>query len=151
MNQKLVELLERKQKQSDGSPQINWNQRRDEYIAAVRSLYDQIEEMLAEASGAKTVQAIRQGKQLTESYIGTYSVDDLQLMIGSEQVRFSPQGRNIAGARGRVDVLGERSEAVLLLQPDSTWGFLQSRQPKLTVVPLDETALAEVLQLVMRD
>ncbi len=55
------------------------------------------------------------------------------------------------GAAGRVDVIGERGEATLIVQPDSQWGFVQTRQPTLRVVPLDESTLAEVLQLVMRD
>lgn len=151
MNQKLVELLEKKQKQSRAGKQIDWNQRRDEYLAGVTALYEQIEGMLAEPIAAKTVQAIRRAKQLTESYIGTYSVEDLLLIIGSEQVRFSPRGRNIVGARGRVDVVGDRGEASLVLQDDSKWGFVYSREPKLTIMPLDEATMAEILQLVMRD
>ena len=73
------------------------------------------------------------------------------LLIGDEQVRFSPQGRNIAGASGRVDVLGERGEATLILQPDASWAFVQTRQPTLKVVPFDESSLTEVLKVVMRD
>ncbi|HQU46878.1 MAG TPA: hypothetical protein PK867_29005, partial [Pirellulales bacterium] len=90
-------------------------------------------------------------KQLTENYIGTYAVEDLILLIGDEQVRFSPRGRNTVAADGRVDVVGERGEAILILQDDSGWGFVQSRQPTVTVVPFDESTLAEVLRLVMRD
>ena len=67
-----------------------------------------------------------------------------------EQVRFSPRGRSIVGAAGRVDVIGERGEAMLIVQSDSKWGFVQTRQPALHVVPFDESTFAEVLQLVMR-
>ena len=117
----------------------------------MQDLYERIESMLAEPIGQKALTLHRRPKQLTENYIGTYSADDLILVIGDEQVRFSPRGRNIVGAAGRVDVIGERGEATLIVQPDSQWGFVQSRQPTLRVVPLDESALAEVLQLVMRD
>ena len=45
---------------------------------------------------AVTIQ--RRPKQLTENYIGTYSADDLLvLLIGDEQVRFSPRGRKHCG------------------------------------------------------
>jgi hypothetical protein len=107
--------------------------------------------MLVEPISQKSLTLHRRPKQLTENYIGTYSADDLILVIGEEQVRFSPRGRNIVGAAGRVDVIGERGEATLIVQPDSQWGFVQTRQPTLRVVPLDESTLAEVLQLVMRD
>ena len=88
---------------------------------------------------------------MTENYIGTYAVDDLILLIGDEQVRFSPRGRNIAGTGGRVDVVGESGEAILILQPDSQWGFVQTREPKVSVAPFNEATLAEVLRLVMRN
>jgi hypothetical protein len=153
MNQTLTELLKKKQKQnkSGADSGIDWDDRRNTYLAAVRNLYQQIETILGEPIGQKTVALHQRAKELTENYIGTYKVDDLILVIADEQVRFSPRGRNIVGAAGRVDVVGERGEATLILQGDSRWGFVQSRQPTLRVVPLDESTLAEVLKLVMRD
>lgn len=151
MDKKLADLVEKKVKQSGTGERIDWDERRDKYIAAVNALYEQIERMLAEAVGEKTVMLQKREKQLTENYIGAYAIDDFILLIGDEQVRFSPRGRNIVAAGGRVDVLGERGEAMLILQGDSGWGFVQSRQPKVTVVPFNEATLAEVLRLVMRD
>ena len=151
MSQNLTELFQKKQRQSRTAASIDWDDRRDKYLAGVQDLYHQIEVLLAEPIRQKTVTLRRRPKQLTESYIGTYTADDLILVSGDEQVRFSPCGRNIAGAVGRVDVVGERNEATLILQPDSRWGFVQTRQPTLRVVPFDKSTLTEVLQLVMRD
>ena len=151
MNQNLTDLLQKKQNQSAVGGAINWDDRRDKYLAAVQDLYQRIEAMLAEPIAQKTVALQRRAKQLTESFIGTYTVEDLILVIGDEQVRFSPQGRNIAGAAGRVDVVGERNEAMLILQFDSKWAFVQTREPTLSTAPFDESTFAEVLQLVMRD
>ena len=151
MNQKLEKFLAKKQKQSSKASTINWDERRDNYLAAVESLYRRIESMLGEAIQKKSVTVQRHPKHLTENYIGTYQADDLTLVIGDEQVRFSPRGRNIVGATGRVDILGERGETILIHQADSSWAFVRSRQPKLETVPFDESTLAEVLQLVMRD
>jgi len=94
----------------------------------------------------------RRPKELSENYIGVYKVDDLILLAGDEQLRFSPVGRNVAGASGRVDVLGERGvPELLIVQPDGRWSFVQSRQPALKLVPFDESSLAEVLKRVMRE
>ena len=150
MNRSLAEILEKKQKQARGGG-INWDERRDRFIAAVDDLYRQIERMLADAIAKKTVAVQRRAKDLSEAHIGNYKVDDLILLIGDEQVRFSPRGRNVGNFAGRVDVLGERGEASLLVQTDGRWGFVQTRQPTLRVVPLDESSLAEVLELVMRE
>lgn len=152
MNQNLADLLQKKQKQSDGTARIDWDDRRNRYLAAVEDLYRQVEAILADAVAAKTVTIQRRPKELSENYIGTYKVDDLILLVGDEQVRFSPVGRNIAGASGRVDALGERGvPEVLIVQPDGRWNFVQSRQPTLKVVPFDESSLAEVLKRVMRE
>src|SRR6266542_2489820 len=151
MNRNLAEILEKKQKQAAGAGGINWDERREKFITAVDDLYRQIERMLADAIAKKTVTLQRRGKDLSENYIGTYKIDDLILLIGDEQVRFSPRGRNVGSYPGRVDVLGERGEASLLVQTDGRWGFVQTRQPTLKVVPLDESSLAEVLELVMRE
>ena len=150
MNQQLTDLFQRKQEQSKSGVNIDWDSRRNEYLAAVNNLYEQIDTILAEPLHKKMVTLQRREKQLTEDFIGTYSAKDLILTIGNEQVRLSPRGRNIVGAFGRVDVLGERGEAALVLQPDSTWGFVQTRQPTLRIVPFDESTFAEVLKIVMR-
>lgn len=151
MNQNLADLFQRKQKQSAGGSGVDWDDRRTKYLAAIDDLYRQIEAALAEPIDQHTVTLQRRSKNLSENHIGTYRVDDLILLAGDEQVRFSPRGRNIVGASGRVDVLGERGEVNLIVQFDGRWGFVQTRQPTLKVVPFDETSLGEVLKLVMRD
>jgi len=149
MNPDLAALLRKKQSTAAEQP-IDWDQRRDQYLTAVNSLYAQIQEFLREPIQEQLVQVQRRSKQLTESYLGTYSVDDLLLIVGQEQVRFSPRGRNILGAAGRVDVLGERAEMVLLVQPDGAWTVLQSREPTLQTEPFTEETFADVLKTVMR-
>lgn len=151
MNKNLAELLQKKHQASQGSPSIDWDERRETFLAAVQTLYEQVERIFAEPSRQKLVELERRPKSLTESYLGTYTIDDLIVTVGSEQVRFSPRGRNVAGAEGRVDVIGERGEAILVLQPNQQWAFLQSRQPHVSLLPFDESTLTEVLQDVMRD
>jgi len=149
MNPNLADLFQKKRKQAAGFS-VDWDDRRNKYVKAVENLYDQIDTMLAEPIEQKTVTIQRRQKQLTENHIGTYAVPDLILLIGDEQVRFSPRGGNIVGAAGRIDVIGERAEAMMILNRDAEWGFVQSRQPKVNIAPFDESTFAEVLKLVMR-
>ena len=151
MNQSLDEIFQKKHRQASVGAAINWDERREKYISVVDSLYQTIEKFLAEPIAHKTAVLQRRPKELSENYIGTYKVDDLILLVGDEQVRFSPRGRNIVGASGRVDVLGERGDDVLIVQIDSRWSFVQTRQPTLKVVPFDESSFAELLKRVMRD
>src|SRR5688572_24477828 len=101
MNEDLTKLVQKKQQQShSGASQIDWDDRRRKYVSAVEDLYRQIREALAESIAQEMVTAQTRSKQLTENYLGTYTVDDLILLIGNEQVLFSPTGRNIVGAIG---------------------------------------------------
>lgn len=150
MDQKLSDLLLKKTKQSASGELVDWDDRRTSYLKAVEGLYSLIQAALGVPIEEGTVRLRRRPKDLTEDYIGTYAVDDLLLLIGAEQVRFSPRGWNVLGAEGRVDVVGERGELSLILR-DSAWGLVQSRQPELRVARLDESTLADVLGLVMRD
>lgn len=152
MNQNLTDLVARKQKEAHPpQPHIDWDQRRNAYLDAVAALYAQIRQILAEPIAQGAIVAQTRPKQLSESFLGTYTVDDLILLLGNEQVLFSPAGRNIVGAIGRVDVLGDRAEATLIVQPGPRWSLVQSRQPTLRAVPLDESSLTEILTIVMRD
>lgn len=150
MAQNLAELLEKKSHAASAAP-IDWDARRDTYLAAVQTLYREIRTILAGPLKQKTVFLEQRPKQLSENFIGTYSVDDLILLVGNEQVRFSPRGRNVLGAAGRVDVVGERGEAMLILGGGANWEFVRSRQPTLQTEPLTEATLGEILQMVMRD
>jgi len=153
MNQNLTDLIKKKQTaiKAGVGIAIDWDERRNNYLLAVDKLYEQVRSILAAPIEQGDVQTEMRAKDLTENYIGTYTVNDLILVIGNEQVRFSPRGRNIVGAAGRVDVIGEGAEAVLIVEPDERWSFVQTRQPSLKTVPFDEVALAEVLDRVMRD
>jgi hypothetical protein len=152
MNQHLADLVARKRNEAQPpQQQIDWDERRKTYLAAVEALYTQIRQILAEPIAQGTIVAQTRPKQLTENFLGTYTIDDLLLLVGNEQVLFSPVGRNISGTTGRVDVVGDRAEATLIVQPGPRWSFVQSRQPTVRTVPFDESSLAEVLTIIMRD
>ncbi|WP_165224204.1 hypothetical protein [Aquisphaera insulae] len=150
MGEKLAKLIDRKRKQSADGPRINWDDRRDAYVTAVDHLYALIENILAAPLRDGAVQVQRRPKNLEEAYIGSYRIEDLVLFFGDEQVRFSPQGRNILGAEGRVDVLGERGTATLILN-GGTWSRLLTRQPRVTTEQIDEEVVVDMLNAIMRD
>ncbi len=89
-------------------------------------------------------------KVVAENNVGEYHVAELVLRVGDEQVVFSPKGIVIAGARGRIDVLGDRGDATILWQGDERWSIVASRVPTVRLVPLTAASLADVLRGVMR-
>jgi hypothetical protein len=155
MNQKLKDIISRKQKSREKA-YIDWDERRNEYLLAVNNLYEQIEEIFDLQIRDKTIALHRRQRNLSESYIGTYLVEDLILLIGDERVRFSPRGRNIVGSIGRIDVLGDRNEAILILKSDLRWAVLQPvccphlRQKRSIISASLDTMLPEILEFVMK-
>lgn len=130
--------------------EINWRERRQQWIDAVERLYQRVTgELLAESIAQRLVTVSRVDKEISEEYLGTYQVPELILEISGETVRFSPKGRNIIGAKGRVDLVGELDALTLLLEPAGHWGIVLSRVPR-NVVPLDSKTLADALRRVMR-
>ena len=131
------------------STTVNRSDARD-WIAATDQLYDEIRKLLdAPISNGSVVVDFRP-KTITEDFMGTYTVRELVLRVGEEIAVFSPKGRNIVGASGRVDLTGEMGEATLVLQPGPRWAVVAQRVPVLRLVPLEQESLLAALRSVMR-
>jgi len=129
---------------------IDWGKRRRQWIDAVERLYQKVTgELLAESISQRLVTVSRVEKEVKEEYLGEYRVPELILDIGGETVRFSPKGRNIIGAKGRVDLVGELDAMTLILEPEGHWSIVLSRVPR-HVVALDGKTLTDALRAVMR-
>ena len=125
-------------------------ERRREWVAAVKRLYQRVtDELLAKSIERGLVTVSRVEKEITEEYLGTYRVPELVLGTNRETVRFAPKGRNIIGGKGRVDLVGELDSITLVLEPGGDCNIVLSRVPR-RAVALDAKSLAEALRRVMR-
>jgi hypothetical protein len=88
-------------------------------------------------------------KVVTEASIGEYHVPELSLRVGDEMVLFSPKGTNIVGAKGRIDVFGDRGEGTIVWLGDR-WSVIASRTPTLRLIDLNAESFSEVLKHIMR-
>jgi hypothetical protein len=137
-------------KNSAPAPEIDWQKRRQEWLDALAGLYKKItEELLSESITRQLVTVSQSEKEITEEHLGKYRAQELILDISGEVVRLSPKGRNIIGAKGRVDLVGDLDSMTLVLEPDGQWSIVLSRVPR-QVVNLDRKTFAEALQRVMR-
>src|SRR5665213_1709998 len=128
-----------------GAVDIDWDRRKADWIAAVQQLYEEIQLLLQGPISEGAVTVDRRPKSITEDFLGTYTVDELVLRVGDEFAVFSPKGRNIVGASGRVDFIGEMGEATLVLQPGPRWSVVSQRVPVLKLVPLEQESLLATL------
>jgi hypothetical protein len=111
--------------------EIDWGERRREWTDAVGQLYRKItDELLAESIAQRLVTVSFDEKEVEEEYLGTYIVPELILDISGETVRFSPKGRNIIGAKGRVDLVGDLDSMTLILESGGEWSIVLSRVPR---------------------
>ena len=145
---KLDDFFKEKKIKTGGD--IDWIKKRDEWINDVEILYGKIEKYLKNLRKDETVTLSRSFKTIFEEYIGEYEIAELALQVGDEKVVFSPKGRNIVGASGRVDLIGEMGQKTLVVQPKNRWGIVATRTPTLKVIPLDENSLLDALKEIMR-
>ena len=145
---KLDDFFKEKKIKTGGD--IDWIKKRDEWINDVEILYGKIEKYLKNLRKDETVTLSRSFKTIFEEYIGEYEIAELALQVGDEKVAFIPKGRNIVGASGRVDLIGEMGQITLVVQPKNRWGIVATRTPTLKVIPLDENSLLDALKEIMR-
>jgi len=90
--------------------------------------------------------------QVTENFVGTYSIPILEMTVGHERVEFRPKGVTVIGASGRVDIRGERDTVTLLrdqVEGNGGWTVVLQRIPHLKTVQLDRESLKYALERVM--
>jgi hypothetical protein len=151
MEDQLVDFL-RSKKEHAPIPEIDWQAKKDTWVRSVGSLYELVREMLRDSIASEDVIVRTLDVEVTEDFIGTYSIPVLVLCVGSERVEFRPKGVTVFGATGRVDLCGERDTVTLLrdtANADSGWTIILQRVPHLTTVKLDRESLKYALERVM--
>lgn len=151
MGDQLAEFL-RSRKQQSPIPEIDWQAKKDTWVRSVESLYELIQEMLRDSIASKDVMVRTFEVEVTEDFIGPYSIPVLELSVGSERVEFRPKGVTVIGAAGRVDIRGELGTVTLLkdvANADSGWTVVLQRVPRLKTASLDRDSLKCALERVM--
>ena len=114
-NRDFDEFLRRQQADAAAAAAINWNRRRDEWLAYLRDLYAKIESLLSRYVASGQIRFEYRPIQLNELNIGSYTAKEMVLRIGRQEVVLKPIGTLIIGFRGRVDVEGPGGTAQIAL------------------------------------
>jgi len=100
------------------SPGINWDRKRDNWLAKLRDLMDS---MRSWAEQRRWLVDEHQ-KVIEEDHIGRYTVPTLFIQAPNGKIVIEPIGCNIIGAQGRVDVESFPSlNRLLLILVDGQW------------------------------
>lgn len=97
---------------------VHWKGRRDQWIARVEALVEQLEAW-ASAQGWATA---RTDRIVNERLLGQYTVPALRIRLPAGEVHILPVGLNVVGASGRVDMEAFPTlNRVKLVGQDDAW------------------------------
>lgn len=143
-------LREKKQKADEEGSNVDWQQRRAQWLQSVRRLYGTIEEWLGDLKADGTVGISYRTIAMSEDQVGAYEADCMCIQVGQDRIVLEPLGTVIVGANGRVDVKGSNGD-VTLLEPDWDDWQIAVRTPRLSYLPLTEESFADVLEQIMAE
>jgi hypothetical protein len=148
-------------------PLPHFKVRNSRWQQSVEDLYTSIEEYLSKYITAGTVRLTYSDTEISEDYVGTYSVRKLLIEIGTQHIRLVPVGTVVIFAESYVDVVGSSGLARLALFDEAgrrpvnlVWPTsaeapteteercawkIAARPPAVGFVPLDRRAFLEVL------
>lgn len=174
MNNKFDQFIKdqtQSMKEDDGGLSIQDEKKM--WIEKLDELYELIEKSLSEYTHTKDVKIEYQDINLFEELLGAYSVKAANITIGKQVVKLVPLGTFLIGARGRVNVVGPKGDARLLIvppnattlavrvsvvtpgqkapeelpsAPPNTWVWkIATPPPRVTYIDLNEESFREVL------
>ncbi|HVC95993.1 MAG TPA: hypothetical protein VND64_20055 [Pirellulales bacterium] len=142
--------------QSSQKTDVNWDQRKLEWLADVGRLFANVKQWLAEMRQQGLIQVDDSGTtDLREEHLGSYQAPRLEISVpGTESFKivFEPVGRYILGARGRVDVyprgLYGRKYMLILVERDDgqcVWELWKSKYAR-DKRAFDKQALEDIIE-----
>lgn len=147
----MTEFIRRKEQAA--RPPIDWQAKRDELVQSVENLYSLVRKMLRKSIESKAVSVRTFDMEVTEDYVGTYTIPALELSVGAERVEFRPKGIMVLGAEGRVDIRGAGDTVTLIKRAEengnSEWTVVLQRVPHIRTAPLDRDSLKDALERAM--
>ena len=111
--QEFTEFVKRKTAQVQD--EVDWDKRRADWLQKLDELYASMEGHLRPYTEAREIRIERTPIQLREDHLGSYDADKLTFKIGREKIVARPIGTVLIGARGRVDLSGQRKTLRIVL------------------------------------
>jgi len=155
---KFLDDKEQKAKATD----VAWGKRKSEWLTAVDNLYQMIEAWLKPLKDQGKVQTKHEKITLREEGIGAYEIKNMKLNFSGEIITFEPLGANILGARGRIDIKGNKKSFYILLTgkdsdgtspEDYVWKLAQTPKAPLgsrkTYLIFDENLFTDTIKAIL--
>src|ERR1022692_1456109 len=121
MGDQLTEFL-RSRKEQAAKPEINWQARKDNWVRSVEGLYALVRKMLRKSIESKDVSVRTFEMEVTEDYIGTYTIPALELTGAGEGGNFVRKGVWVTGGGGGGNFRGGLNKVPLEKNPEKAGG-----------------------------
>ena len=144
-NTRFDEFLNRQQIKQTESTQIDWAEKRNEWLKYLDEFYKTIESYLKPYISEGKIDILYGKKKIFEESIGEYEVRTATILLGGNKLKFEPIGTNLIAAKGRVDMIGPKGKIKFVLVDSAAFA------PKLSTPvyingeePLNQETLPEV-------
>ncbi len=145
---------------------INWELKKEEWLKEIDTFLKQIKHYFEKYKESIIIH--EQPLTINEEYLGAYTSNKLIVRFNNDTVTFTPIGRNIIGAKGRVDMegkvgkvkfvlVGENSQSPQIMtasiineqkQEKNSWK-ISTPPPKIKYIELDENSFFDALMEVI--
>ncbi|WP_447071735.1 hypothetical protein [Shewanella indica] len=123
MSKKDFEDLLKKHESKSEEKEIDWQSQKDEWLAFIDQFYKALEQWLSPYKEQGTVSYSYKDLQLTEEYIGTYTVKVMTVDFAGQKITFEPIGTLLIGTKGRIDMEGVKGRVQFILADKDSKGM----------------------------
>lgn len=123
MSKKDFEDLLKKHESKSEEKEIDWQSQKDEWLEFIDQFYKTIEQWLSPYREQGTVSYSYKELQLTEEYIGTYTVKVMIVDFAGQKLTFEPIGTLLIGTKGRIDMEGVKGRVQFILADKDSKGM----------------------------
>jgi hypothetical protein len=110
-------------KKNGEDKKIDWEARKMMWIKSVDDFYDEVYNWLYPFKQQSLLQIHKRGMIISEEYLGTYTVNQMDILLGNDIVSLIPRGTLILGSYGRIDMRGPKGDRLLVEQKWNEWRF----------------------------
>jgi len=119
----------RKKKEEEKSKVVVREELKRLWLEALKKLFDDIKNWVADASQEGLLQIHEDTEQLAEEHLGRYQVPLLVLRAGASEVLIKPIGAMIIGAKGRVDMITHAEQHVFIhVSAQEGWSYVRDKR-----------------------
>jgi hypothetical protein len=112
----------KKKKEQDRT--VDWEDRKNKWTKSVTDFYNNVHKWLYPFTEKALLKIKVKEIMVSEEYIGTYKLNQLDIFLGNDIISLIPRGTLILGSYGRIDMKGPKGDRLIIEQKWGEWKFV---------------------------